>query len=772
MPHPLLSAAASAALLASLATAAGVPPAQGSAGQHGSARAAARATPTATASPMAATAPLTLINGDRVLVSSGPGGTRAAGVLRGAGGSPATSLMTLRLGTRVFLVPWAALPYFGRGLDPGLFELSALRHAERGGRLPVQISYRGHLPALPGITVTRSADGTAAGYLTAASATVFGAALARQMVADHSSGTYGTGGLFANGVSLRLPGAPPAPAQPAFPMHTLTVTGTTVAGRPDTGDMVLVGEVADANAPGTGWSFFYHGTAKLSVAAGTYWAVALFPQVSRGQLTALREDVLPQFAVARNTTVHTRALAASSKVTMTTPRPAIPQRTRLTLVRTAPHAPADGQSAKVSAVGWDTPGIPLWVSPVSRRPSYGTLRAFTSAQLTSPPGQKVPYGYTLDFAGPPGTIPSQDFVVHAADLATISERHVQDVRSAAGWDTVGGTPYEIRIGLSAARVLPVRLPARLVEYVSARPPMLWRTEYLEYRTVGDGQTPGGQTSTFRLLHAGQHLTEYWNAYPLHPGTNVSFPGTRATFVGYPVHPSAARAGNTLSLDLTPFSDNQPGHLGDGFDVPYPGKASQVSGRYTLYQNGTKIAAGNAATATGDVQVSATLSTRPSLVTFVLTASRASPQYQLSATSRDVWTWHSRPQPGATVPAPWACNFAGPPDRHCAVQPMITLNYTVAGLSLYGTTWPGHQAIAITAGHIQLAPQAAITRTRVLASFDGGRTWHPAKVMGSRGSYTAIFTAPAGANVSLRTSASDAAGSSITETIRDAYRTSS
>src|SRR5262249_60714534 len=131
-------------------------------------------------------------------VRAGPGGTRAAGVLRGAGGSPATSLMTLRLGTRVFLVPWAARPYLGGRLDPGLFELSALRHAERGGRLPVQISYRGHLPALPGITVTRSAGGTAAGYLTAASATVFGAALARQMVADPSSGTYGTGRASAN----------------------------------------------------------------------------------------------------------------------------------------------------------------------------------------------------------------------------------------------------------------------------------------------------------------------------------------------------------------------------------------------------------------------------------------------------------------------------------------------------------------------------------------------------------------------------------------------
>ena len=33
-----------------------------------------------------------------------------------------------------------------------------------------------------------------------------------------------------------------------------------------------------------------------------------------------------------------------------------------------------------------------------------------------------------------------------------------------------------------------------------------------------------------------------------------------------------------------------------------------------------------------------------------------------------------------------------------------------------------------------------------------------------------FTAPAGAKVALRTSATDAAGGSITETIHDAYRT--
>jgi len=57
------------------------------------------------------------------------------------------------------------------------------------------------------------------------------------------------------------------------------------------------------------------------------------------------------------------------------------------------------------------------------------------------------------------------------------------------------------------------------------------------------------------------------------------------------------------------------------------------------------------------------------------------------------------------------------------------------------------------------------------SFDGGKTWHAARVAGHSGYYTAVFTAPAGARVTLRTSATDAAGGSITETLTDAYQIS-
>jgi len=79
---------------------------------------------------------------------------------------------------------------------------------------------------------------------------------------------------------------------------------------------------------------------------------------------------------------------------------------------------------------------------------------------------------------------------------------------------------------------------------------------------------------------------------------------------------------------------------------------------------------------------------------------------------------------------------------------------------------------LTVGHLQGAQAAAITKASVSVSFDGGTTWHPATITGSGGSYTATFTAPAGARVTLRTRAADAAGGSVAETITSAYQTGS
>jgi hypothetical protein len=57
------------------------------------------------------------------------------------------------------------------------------------------------------------------------------------------------------------------------------------------------------------------------------------------------------------------------------------------------------------------------------------------------------------------------------------------------------------------------------------------------------------------------------------------------------------------------------------------------------------------------------------------------------------------------------------------------------------------------------------------SVNDGKTWHPAKITGHDGSYTATFRARAGVKVSLRTSATDTTGGSVTETLLNAYQVS-
>jgi hypothetical protein len=113
---------------------------------------------------------VTLITGDRVAVATTGSGRPAGAVARVAGSAGSGAVIRLSLGGRAYVIPADALPYLGRGLSPALFEPDSLLRAESGGRLLVQIGYRGRLHALPGVTITGSRGGPARGYLTAASA--------------------------------------------------------------------------------------------------------------------------------------------------------------------------------------------------------------------------------------------------------------------------------------------------------------------------------------------------------------------------------------------------------------------------------------------------------------------------------------------------------------------------------------------------------------------------------------------------------------------------
>ncbi len=746
-PHLLTPAVLTAGVAVAMAAGAAVSTTVGPA-------AAVTATAAAAAAAPAGQQPVFLVTGE--LITTGTAGVSITAGAPGDEPGPVGPLQELRLGGKTYVLPVTGVPYLGRGLDPSLFQPSVLAGAEPGGRLAVRVGYSGTVPALPGVRITSSGNGAAAGYLTAAGARTFGAALARQFATDHARGSYGQDGLFGGGVDITLAGAPGPVPVPAFPMHTLTVTATNLRGRPDTGDLVIVGNVDDPVrfcCYPEGVNFFYRGTAKYSVPAGHYWAVGVF---FPGSGRSVRLVVLPQFTVGGATTVHLAERSASSKVAFTTPRPAALQAAMFTLFRGA----GNGDLFILGWLGGGINGISLWVSPATSKPTVGTLQSTTSGQLTSPPGAPgTPYAYNLGYAGPPGVIPAQHFGVSAASLATVHERYYQDVASTGSWCTIGGALTSSGAGLFGCLYLPVRLPGTQTQYLSTGPTVVWQTSYGESPT----SDAGGQSDDVRSFHAGQQATQDWNAYPLHPQPDVQVLHGRLA-AQFPVFPSAFRAGNTLTLDTTPFSDNYPGHTGTGWSG---GPGVKVSGSYAIYQNGTEIAHGNPANGISPVRLTAT----PSVITFTLTTSRQGPMFQLSPHTTTTWTWHTARRPAATVPPSWFCGLTSTGYlRHCAVQPMMTLTYHIQRLGLDGTSAPGPQAITLTAGHLQLATATPIARAAVKVSFNGGQSWRSAHLTALGGGHFRItFNAPAGAGVTLRAHATDAAGGSVTETILRGYQ---
>ena len=748
----LAAGAATAVVVAAIALPAAATSAAGSAGA-------------ASAAVPGKAAAVTLINGDQLAVKSSPAGVQEVAV-RKAGGTD--SLLSLRLDGASYEIPADALPYLGHGLDPGLFSLANLQREEKSDRLPVTISYTGTRPSLPGVSVTRWGGGTARGYLTAAGARAFGAALARQFVSDHARASYGQDGLFAGGVRIALAGAPAVttPVRPAYQMRTLTVLGRNLNGGKDYGDSIIVFNAANPNIFGgpdfEGLSFFWKGSAKFSVPVGAYWAIGDFLTFGKhGSNPQERLVVLPQFTVKNATTVRVNERSASSQIAATTPRSTVASQVSIDLIRSGLHGSANSFTFIDS-------GISLFVSPTTTKPTVGGLRTYTAATLTNPPKTKgTPYFYNLDFQGPDGIIPSQHYVVTPADLATVNEVFYQDVKSLGDWFDFGGFAGQLSGGLFAEG-MPFRLPAQQVQYFSAGPSIAWQFQYVPnvnsfgFSFINDA---------WRTLPAGGQLTEDWNAYPLHPQPGVQLL-SGALAAELPQYPAAFRVGKFLDLSEVPFSDNYFGHLGVGFYGPF---SETIADSYAVNQNSKRVAHGNPATV-GILPVK--LSSKPSVIRFVLNAGTWGPRYPLSPASSTVWTWKTRAEPAATVPHSWYCGYkivngnVGP-DYRCAIQPLLTLNYQVQGMSLSGQTAPGPQTVDVSVSHVQLAAASAITGLSAAYSLNDGQSFQPTAVTETGvGQFSVGFSAPAGTDVTLRVTATDAAGGSITETIVRAYGVSS
>src|SRR5262249_21746656 len=133
----------------------------------------------------------------------------------------------------------------------------------------------------------------------------------------------------------------------------------------------------------------------------------------------------------------------------------------------------------------------------------------------------------------------------------------------------------------------VSLPGRQTQYFTAgNPPVVWE------QWEQSGNSADGQLGPFRELRPGQ-VTENWGAFPLHPAPNANLVGTVAgSHALAPGLVSASRSGDTLTLDISPFSDSS--HDTGTRLTGANDSGARVTGRYEIDENGKKIASGNAA----------------------------------------------------------------------------------------------------------------------------------------------------------------------------------
>jgi hypothetical protein len=455
--------------------------------------------------------------------------------------------------------------------------------------------------------------------------------------------------------------------------------------------------------------------------------------------------------VSDDKTVHLDERAADSQVNMVTSRPAVPVASDFVIWR------GDATGLRIGFGLYAPAPVKTWIAPTRTPVTTGTLQTMLNAWLTAPAASATRYEYDLARLWTDGLIPAGRQVVDPAGLATVDTRYFSAEPLAAyeareGWfpDQVGSFPPTVINTNLAEPWIPVSLPQDRTAYLSAGPSLAWAGLLT---TSGPEGGPDIQSDSFRTYAAGQRVTEGWNDYPLHPGVNANpLGGSFGGLVG--TLPSASRAGDVVTVSVTPFSDNTYGHLGDFTQTG-------VTGSYEVDENGSKIDGGTFAQ--GFYGVQEILGAAPSTVTLSLDASRPDP---LSARTQTTWTWRSPHESGNTLPAGWFCADG---TQNCAVEPMMTLEYHVAGLALDETVPPGAQSLGIDVGHLQLAAASAITGVTAQVSFDDGATWQAAAVTGSGTSYQARYAAPAGSLVTLRVTAADAAGGRVSETITRAYR---
>jgi hypothetical protein len=741
----------SASALAALFTAAALcTPATADAGAPtgaDTASAADTATPTVTPAGSGAAA-VVLPTGDRLVVHTGA--QAGVGIQRDAGASDAFA--TFDIGGDHYVVPSEAAPYLGHGLDLSLFDTTKLAAAPSPqGHIPVVLRFTdGVTPTAPaGVTFTSVSGQTATGYLTPASGHAFAQALRDAIKADLAAGRpAGSGTLFGGLTSMAELGST-TPVQPHYPLHILQVNALDDTGA--AADMPVVLVNTDNARAFTNQVFTYQGVARVAVPAGHYAALALAfvfdPQAHTAKVEFVIVDgiTVPDSGTVPPVTVDARA--ATSPISFTTQKPATVGSVTVDVSRQS----ATGVGAALGAAG--SGGMAAYVTPTPK-PEIGSLGYSAGWIGLGPASAAAPYRYNLAETSD-HIAADQSYAPADSSLATLHHSINLDP-SYGSIPAYLGSGFVEPYGYTVSE-LPVPNNA-VTEYLTGG--LTWASE------VSLPSDPNSPVFTFAVLDndarpyaVGQTAARTWGYAPMAP----NFGQHRADAINSFGCQACSGNGNIAVLL---------GMLGDG-NRDTTGIDFTAAGTAQLYWNGKLISSDT--DQLGYVLQNAPAG--PAKLRMVLDFDRtANGVTQSTKTHTDVTIPYSgKNDPRMKLPAGTHCaavDISADPTATCQVLPALTLNYQLKALTQKNTSHSPRQNLVLHVGHVSygdVGSKAGIASAQVAVSFDNGTTWQNVPTHGADGTYNAHWSNPApGSHVTLRVTATDCLGGSITQTVTDPY----
>ena len=350
------------------------------------------------------------------------------------------------------------------------------------------------------------------------------------------------------------------------------------------------------------------------------------------------------------------------------------------------------------------------------------------AAVTAGSIRNSPYVYDLAWAQRGAMFTGLTRAPKPADLSTFDSSYAR--AGALGVDGMAANGGRLAAGDSYWTVyVPFDLPFHRTEYVNADAGMQWSSTFAQRAVPAGGTYPVviyQQDRPAAGYAGGRTYQRQWNRAVF--GPSLANPATAANWV--------TRSGDVITAGVPMYAD------GNGV-----AGVSALAGAHLALYRGTALV-GEVDAPTGQFTVPA----GPATYRLTATVSRGA-GHTLSTSVTDSWTFRSQHVTGDT------------PRR----LPLSVVRFSPRLDDLNAA--PAGRLFDIPLD-VQAQPNAPAGRplwVTVQVSYDDGTTWHPALVRGSGSHRVATVRHPAGAGyASLRVSATDTTGETVTQTVIRAY----